>query len=435
MFAQKRMYSRIQNRLIAPYPELPLGTKVENLYVPPLFRRLLLFDTYILQTIRFNEFIPLARALGTSNVIKLLDSDALKLELDPNQIVQVGQSGSPLRSKPALPRGSVAFSVLVVQGGNYYTYLHRCIQDVRRNLYGYLSEGDLLKLESAIFRALLPRLEPPCAFPKSEALEDLIKELRAQSQVIKRSLMLRVSKVRGLDIPESELQLRIIPIDETDFRLESNLARFGLDDEEAHKMLEGACLAVGALSSRIEEMKTNEALSGCIDDELALFGQKFDLLTNALAPSTVAAMPKVRPQAHEEDFGRVLRVCKLPTFDLHPPDRSFDMEHFLEVRSCKEAVEFRAWLRSIHAASDEEIADQIQTFRARLGTFAETKVGRFLRFALFTGAGMLADANVPCSGTAFGALDSFLVDKILRVSGPTLYLSRRYRSLFEKSDT
>ncbi len=136
-----------QDRLIAPFPELTQEPETPNSHVPALLRRLLLFDTYILQTIRFTEFVPLVRILGVSHVTALLNSGSLQLELDPNQIVSSGQSGEPVRNKPSLPLGSFAFSLIVVQGGNYNTYLHRCIQDVRRNLYGYVSEVDLMKRE------------------------------------------------------------------------------------------------------------------------------------------------------------------------------------------------------------------------------------------------------------------------------------------------
>jgi hypothetical protein len=72
----------IQRRLIAPCAVfLPDGQRA----IPDttaLLRRLVLFDTYILQTIRFKEFIPLTRSLGLDNVLLLLGSEALKLELD-----------------------------------------------------------------------------------------------------------------------------------------------------------------------------------------------------------------------------------------------------------------------------------------------------------------------------------------------------------------
>ena len=127
------------------------STELVSHFAPTLLRRLLVFDTYVLQTVRFTEFYTLARVLGVDTVVRLLSSGTLQLELDPNQIIQIGQWSGTVRSKPPLPKGSLAFSVLLVQNGNYYDYLHRCIQDLHRQLYGYVSVAELSRLEEAIF--------------------------------------------------------------------------------------------------------------------------------------------------------------------------------------------------------------------------------------------------------------------------------------------
>lgn len=425
------MDSEFQSRLICPCLEAAADDSSITPDIPALFRRLLLFETYILQSVRLSEFPRLARRLGVSNVVKLLDSGFLKLELSPNQIAQVGQCEPIRNGKPVLPSGSVEFNIIVVFGGNYNRYLHRCIDDVSRALFGFVSSADLMKLETAIFRALLTHPEPPMAFPMSEALLDMRKELRAGSLVLRRSLSMRLRAARGLEVPDSELDFRVIPISETEFKLESNLNRFGLSDEEAHKIMESACLGVGTLSSRLEEMKTHNALSGCVDHELALFGEKCDLLADILAKGSNRESMRLSLCQREEGLGRVLRVCELPTFDFRPPDRSFDVERFLEVKTSREAFEFRAWLHTAHAASDEEIRDQLCTIRSRLGGFLETTPGRAIRFAFSTALGILADAQIPYAGATVSGLDSFLVDKILRLPGPSIFLSRKYPSVFE----
>jgi hypothetical protein len=75
----------LQPRLISLCVSFGLeGEIVPN--IPVMLKRLLLFETFILQTIWFREFVPLVRALDINNVITLLDSGALKLQLDPTQI-------------------------------------------------------------------------------------------------------------------------------------------------------------------------------------------------------------------------------------------------------------------------------------------------------------------------------------------------------------
>ena len=270
----------LQTRLISPCAKFVPDGEQAVPEIPALFRRMLLFETYILQTIRFKEFVPLVRALGTESVLRLLESGALKLELDPTQIFQSAQTVNlpAIREKPPLPLLSFAFWFM--RAANYNEYLLRNLQDVHRELYGFVSQADLMKLEGVILNALLPVPEDSGApaFKGHEA------DLRSNSPVLKKALAMKLREARGLEVPESELLLRMVPIDETDYKAECNLDRFGLEPEEAHRTLEPALLAVGGLNSRIEDMRSYNALSGAIDDELSLFPGKFDFLAGTLSP-------------------------------------------------------------------------------------------------------------------------------------------------------
>jgi hypothetical protein len=95
--------SDISNRLIAPLVEKSLAREGDA-YASRLLRCLLVFDTYILQSVRLTEFAPLAQTLGVANVLKLLESGVLGIVLDPNQIAQAGQN-TLVRQGPALPLG------------------------------------------------------------------------------------------------------------------------------------------------------------------------------------------------------------------------------------------------------------------------------------------------------------------------------------------
>ena len=81
----------LQSRLVSPCSRFNPDSAQTILDVPALFRRLLLFETYILQTSNFKEFVHLVRILGIANVLKLLDSGALQLGMGPVPIAQIGQ--------------------------------------------------------------------------------------------------------------------------------------------------------------------------------------------------------------------------------------------------------------------------------------------------------------------------------------------------------
>jgi hypothetical protein len=402
----------LQSRLISPCL-IEDGTKVTP-NVPALFKRLLLFETYILQTVRFREFIPLVHTIGIHNVLALLNSGALQLELDPTQIVNIGQlpdGPTYSRGKATLPLLSYAFSILKVP--HYNEYLVRSLQQVHRELYGYVGATELAKLETALLNALQ-------AVPENTGLmagRGHDADLHANSPVLRKALALLLLKTKGLSVLESQITFRVIPLDDTDFRTESNLATFGLSTEEQHRIVERALLANGGLNSRIENMSNYNALSGFIDADLPLFSGRLDVLTAALSPGDRA-----------KTFARVVRIRELPSFDLVQPDHGFDVERFLEVRASKECSEFRTWLRSVGQATDEEIHERVNTARTRLGPYVHGTTGKAVRIAISFVTGL-----IPALGFAWSVVDSYLLERVFPVSGPTVFLSRHYRSLFKTS--
>jgi hypothetical protein len=414
--SDKAPVADLQSRLISPC--LIQDGKNVSPSVPDLFKRLLLFETYILQSVRFREFIPLVHTIGIHNVLALLSSGALQLECDPTQIVNIGQlpdGPTYSRGKPALPFLSYAFSILKVP--HYNEYLVRSLQQVRRELYGYVVTADLAKLEAALLNAL----QPPPENTGLMASRGHDADLRANSPVLRKALALLLSKTKRLPVLESQIEVRMIPLDDTDFRAESNLASFGLSAEEQHRIIERALLANGGLNSRIENMSNYNALSGFIDGDLPLFSGRLDVLTAALSPGD-----------RVKTFDRVIRIRELPSLELVPPDHRFDVERFLEVRASKECSEFRTWLRTVGRDTDEEIHERVDTVRTRLGPYVHGTSGKAARIAISVITGL-----IPLFGAALGAgwsvVDSYLLERVFPVSGPTVFLSRDYNSLFKPS--
>ena len=166
-------------------------------------------------------------------------------------------------------------------------------------------------------------------------------------------------------------------------------------------------------------MKDYEALSGAIDDELSIFGDRFEFLASTLSPA-----------GRERRFEQIMKVHELPSFSLRPPDRSFDVERFLEVRSGKECSEFRARLRTMEGATDDEIVDRAGRIRSKLGPLYQSGTGKGIRIALSTAIGLVPFVGGVISAT-LSVLDSFVLEKLLSLSGPTLFLSNQYPSLFK----
>lgn len=411
--AQRADTGNIQERLIAPCAAVDAKGSVFA-DIPALLNRLLIFETYYLQSVRLREFNSLVRTLGLENVVLLLDSGALKIDLNPTQFGQTGQTAPQLgiREKPSLPLLSYSFSLLRTPLRN--DYLVRSVQGLHRELGDVLSRKDLMVLDGAILRAVMP-------VPENSGVSALLAfdaDLKSNARIFKKALLSQLRLRPGFEnIEEPAVSLVVRKIDETDFETESNLESLGLAKEDAHKILESALLGAGYVNRRIEDMENYGALSGAIDGELPMFEEKFNFLAKTLSP-----------KQQEKNFDRVLRIGRFPCFEFSPPTQQFDMERFLKIRESDECVSFRDWLRRAAFQDQQEIYAQVGSVRARLGVFVHGTTGKLIRFAVNGAAGLL-----PITGLALGAIDAFVLEKILPVSGPAMFLDALYGSLFSRN--
>jgi hypothetical protein len=405
----------IQDRLIAPCATVQTQPRSVSVSadIPALLNRLLLFEDYYLQSVRLREFESLVLNLGLENVLLLLDSGALKIDLNPTQFGQTGQTARNLgiRDKEPLPLLSYSFSLIRSSYEN--DYLVRSVQEVHHSLFHVHTRNDLTKLEGAILRAVMPIPEDA----GGGAILAFDSDLKINSPIFKTALLSRLRLMPQFAAKELDVSLTIHPIDDTDYAVETNLESFGLTKEETHKTVESSLLAAGFLNRRVEDMENYNALSGVIDDELFLFGEKLRLLAASASP-----------KRKEETFDRVLRIGRFPAFDFQPPTKQFDMEKFLKVRDSKECKDFRNWLKNAQFLDDQEIRSQVASLRARLGTLVHGTMGKSIRLAVGFGAGL-----IPILGPVVSALDTFVLEKLLPLSGPAMFLDTMYRSLFSSS--
>jgi hypothetical protein len=376
-----------------------------------LVARLLLFDTYILQSIRLLEFPALVGALGIGATLDLLSSNILKLHCDATTFGQIGQLSIPEapRRKGLLPLGSYSFSV--IRAGDRQQYLHLLFQNLQPRLP--LALKDAIKLKRAILDSLVD-------IPQSFG-DDSLNQTRADLQMGKvdsiKPLLAKVllSKHEIVAQPH-DLQIQLHALDDSDFRVETNLRSVGLDERAEHSSVESALLAAFGINQRIEEMKAYNAVSGCIDDESPLFMDRLGFLLHDLLP-----------QRREDNFQRIVDLAGVPEF-LPRVDR-IDLEALLRVRNSSELIEFRDWLHHSPTLIDQEIAERVTGARARMAEFSSSLSGKLARFIMTTGMGLIA----PLPGLITGAIDAFLVDRVLPKSGIWTFVNRLYPSLFKRN--
>src|SRR5262249_53359637 len=133
---------------------------------------------------------------------------------------------------------------------------------------------------------------------------------------------------------------------------------------------------------------------------------------------------QIDPDRQEERLTRVLELANLP--DPETAEGTVNVERLLAARRREEVVEFRHWLRTLDAATDEEIRERVNSVRERISEAVYSPTGKAVRFAATAAADVL-----PFGGLVVGALDEFVLEKVLLEPGPVSFLGSTYRSLFE----
>src|SRR6185437_5468955 len=97
------------NRLLAPVALQGEGNKVFAVDASALVTRLLLFPTYILQSVQLDELPLLIRLFGERGLIRLFEVGALKILFETYTLAQLGQARADLNltgNNRRLPLGS-----------------------------------------------------------------------------------------------------------------------------------------------------------------------------------------------------------------------------------------------------------------------------------------------------------------------------------------
>lgn len=401
-----------RNNLIAPCAmQSEENRNVLDVDLSAIVSRLLLFDKYILQSIRFLEFPEVVKAFGVGGTLDLLSSKALKLHCDVATFAQTGQLAilESRSKKGLLPLGSYSFGV--VRAADREQYLHKLFQGLQPRLP--LALKDIIKLKRAILDSLI---DTPQGFGNDTMSQTKSDLHQGKIDVVKVLLANVLLKKHRLKVEPNDLELTLHSLDEDDFRAETNLSSFGLDQQAVHSSIEGALLAMFGLNQPIEEMKAYNALSGCIDDECPLFMDRLGFLLHDL-----------RPQYQERSFQRIVSLAGVPEF-LPRVDR-VDVEALFRVRDSSELIEFRSWLRGPSALTDQEINERVAGVRNRMADVGGSLPARLARFIVTTAVGFIA----PIVGVSVGAIDSFLIDKVLPKSGIWTFVHRLYPSIFKRN--
>ncbi len=405
----------LRTRLIAPCAEQIFGTRRVIVDLGALVERLLLFDTYILDSVRLRELPHLVRAFGYDAVCELFASGAVQIRCDPTAIA-CGEEpvwSRSLRNHALQAIGPFGFGLLRIVGHQQFVQgALAAIQPISD-----LTHDQTTRLETVVAAGVLPPL-PSVGDP---ALRQLRADIAASAPHIKQATAMQLCHVLGgvavADLPG--FQLAFEPIEGTAFQAHTDIAAvFRLPVEQVHQVINSGILAVSALSQNFEDMETYKALVGLRVEDYPIFEAKLGFLARQLDP-----------HADHASFFRVLEASGFPDLSAAAGAGQIDLKRLLDLRQTDECKQFRHWLRSVDSLSDEDLRQAVAGVKQRLATMATGTIGKTLRWAATNGLSFVPVIG-PLLGPAADLLDTFLVERFFRTTGPTVFLGRQFPTIF-----
>ncbi len=381
-----------------------------------LLEDILLFEHVIVDSLDLAEIGALVRAFGPGAVVDLLKAGCVSFTRDALFLGVSGSNHLPPRSGVEFRHGAIAVGSVGVVEEDRRAAIHDAMAGIAKD--AGVSGKARTRLTGAIARCLAP-------VPRDEYAGFLcagtVQDLSSRPDLVTMATKLALRRSRGIDVPLHELSVRLEPIEPNVFLPQSNLETFGLDAAATHETVQNAIHAVGGRTRRIADMKFHRCVTGFEPDDLPLFEEKLDFIERS-----------VSPDSKRTEFRRVIEVGGLPSLRQAVRDRSLKLDRLIEIRESEPCREFRRFLATSDEVSDKDVKEMADSFRAKVGAFVATEPGKVLRFVATTAIGFLPGA-AQALGLLAGAADAFLLDRLVKSSGPAAFLSAMYPSLFDRS--
>jgi len=395
----------ITKRLLAPVAIQDRKNRVVSVDLAAFLQRLLVFDTYILQSVWLQDLILLQHSFGASGLSQLLESGALKFLCPTFTFGQTGQARPAFRSEhpaPPLPLFNYEFSILQVVGAE--AKIEQTLAALDAGLRSQLIRG---------------RVTIPADYHKT-LFGAFYRDLN--SDLLNSAVRMELRR-RGI-IPVSHL-LQIQRKGEDEFFVENDLSRaYQMPNAEAHRFIESAMLAVGRIDDLIASMSAYSALTGMDEKDKALLDAKLQIAACLIVHSSC-----------QSEFSRVRAVKGLPVPRFGTD--VVDVKKLLKVRDSDECRGFKDWLSGAEALSDKELRERVAGFGRRIRQAMHSTVGKAVRFVvsngLDIGLGLVSPTVGIPAGVAVSAADSFLLERLLPKDTVISFLSECYPSLFRPS--
>lgn len=402
----------LYNKILSPCASWGANGEITNFNPHTILENLLLFDAYIVQTQRLREIPFLINAFGVEGVKALFKSGLIKIYFNPTYILS-----SPPNDRAYIQTTNSNTIICSYDFGlAHLSNLRNIVSKEMADGLNVVSvkEKDKIKIKEGIAKSLLP-------FDENEGtttLKQIKSDLLNNTNMIKKSVLMACKKQLPKCPIFNDFNLTFEEVPNVGHYAITNLPNIAnIDTSIVHKIIESGVLANAHLNLQFERMAKYKASFGIPETEIEVLDNRIQSL---YLPSN--------PSNQIEAFHRVINLSGLPDLSKLDLTSKFSLEHFLDVRNSPDCTEFRHWLSQTTEFSDEELQDKLQILKSKLAGFVNSNFGRSIRWATSTGLGLIPGGAF--IGPAFGALDTFLTDKVLPSRGPVAFLGSQYSSLF-----
>lgn len=377
------------------------GPSVSGADAEGLIRRVLLFDQYILSSVRLKEFPYLVSAFGYEGLRDLLDTNLVEIKCECLVVGQAGQTS--LLTNPVLPLYSYKF--VRVDTHDRREYISRCLRDLPYP--AGLRSRDFKRLKKRI----VDNIRPLPASVRPNLIPATVAELH-NMKIVRAALDMAI--FRELAAYQIPYNFSIHQEDEYTFRVTTDLATVArIDHMRAHKIIESALMAVGGLSQGLLEMEAYGAISGFRDEDAPLYQHKLAQVRDALTS-----------ESREQNFSRVVEIA-LPGLSFNGP--VLDVDVLLEIKESLEFRDFRSWLDSVGCLTDDQIREVVAGLRAKLGLWVSSPAGEIVRF-IVASLGLIKNPAVALGVAGF---EHFVLNRLFPRTSIAAFVNELYPSLFK----
>lgn len=397
----ERIFSRCATRISDNEIRIFPGNLLENM---------IMFDCFIIDSIRLKELPALIRIFGFENLRELIKSGYIRINCQAVTTGQIGQLSLEGR-KPILPYGSYEFSVV---SSSQKEYIHKCFDVV--NEIDELKGKQKIKIKEIISNSFLN-------FPDEsirEYMNQLQEDILHKPELITSAVSFLLNREYNLTINSDKIKLNVDHFGDNSYKIISNLKNLiNLSVPEEHKIIERAILTLSGSNQRISQMKAFNCVSSFRDEDLPIINSKFDFLTRQI--TNLDAIKTLR---------KVMKINNIPDFSSVDFSNQIDVDKLLKLRESDECKLFRRLIWSFVDSTEQEILEIINEYRNKVGQYLRTPVGKTIRFLCGNGVGLIPVFGGAISAT-FGLVDTFILERMFPADGAMVFLDNKLPSIIK----